>query len=1081
MRAFHDTRQSAYRAPYGAVPVGTAVRVALDVWDDPCASCVCRLWIDGAGESLLPMERTEQEGRLRFFCDIPAETADIIWYSFLIYRSDGGVSRYGAAENRVGGEGRLYDHEPPSFQLTVYVPRPLPEWYRKAIVYQIFPDRFRRGPGWEELTEAALSRPRNGPGKRLVEDWNSTPVYDKTPEGRVRVWDFYGGTLSGIEEKLDYLKQMGVTALYLNPVFEAASSHRYDIGDHTKIDPMLGDEEAFRRLCEAASEKGISVILDGVFNHTGCDSLYFNKYGNYPGPGAWQSEASPYRSWYRFDDSPIGYDCWWGVDDLPCVEENDGSYRDFIFGDDNSVVRRWLKAGARGWRLDVADELPDDFIEGVKSAVVDALGEEGLLLGEVWEDASHKISYGKLRRYLLGTELDSVMNYPFLDAAKGFLTGGLGAGDFAELLEELKENYPPSALCGALDLIGSHDRPRIMTILGGAPDKASLTEEERRDYRLSPEQRALAKSRMWLIVLLQMTMPGVPCIYYGDEAGLEGYDDPYNRGAYPWGSEDEDLKTIYRNAIGLRKLDPVFTDGSFTPFSQEPDVFGFYRETDRTRVAVLINRSLSEERSVAIHAKGKRAAELISGGLVELKYGEARLSLPPLGSALISFHDPGDGLAAPMPEGTGILCHITSLPNEDGPGNIGRPALEFIDMLARAGQRYWQILPIHPTDEHGSPYAGASAFAANIALLPESGEELRALYRSFEGGEEYEAFCRENGHWLTPYALFMGLKKLNGNEPWYRWPEQYRNYAPEVITDPEVLDEAGFQRFCQFRFHETWRKVREAAAQAGVSIIGDMPMYVSLDSADVWAYRDLFTVGEDGRKTHCAGVPPDAFSDEGQHWGNPLYRWERMKEDGYEWWMRRFARAFDLYDYVRLDHFRGFESYWSIPEGEKPPAGQWIPGPGTELFRKAYERFGPLRVIAEDLGYATPAVRGLLDACGFSGTDVVQFYEGDPLNEYRPESGKIAYSGTHDNRTLVGWCGERYPDIPAREAADRVLKNVLSSEAAVKIVPLQDVLGLDDEARMNTPGTVGTNWRWQARKEQLPEALERLIEYSTSL
>ncbi|MBR3748889.1 MAG: glycoside hydrolase family 13 protein [Firmicutes bacterium] len=637
MRAYHNTRKSDWRTPFGAVPAGTEVTVALDVWDDPGASCACRIWVDGEGETVLPMEKQEEEDHFRFSCRIPADEPEILWYSFLIYGSDGYLIHYGAREGKVGGEGCLYVEEPPSFQITVYEPRPLPEWYRTAIVYQIFPDRFHRGTGWRTLADAAVRQEKNGPGKRLVEDWDAVPFYEKTPEGRVRVWDFYGGTLAGIEEKLDYLQELGITALYLNPIFEAASNHRYDTGNYKNIDPMLGDEAAFTRLIGKAAEKGISVFLDGVFNHTGCDSLYFNKYGNYPGLGAWQSEDSPYRSWYRFDNSPIGYDCWWGVDDLPSLEEGEESYRRFVFEDPDSVIRKWLNAGAKGWRLDVADELPDDFIEGIKSAVTETLGADGLLLGEVWEDASHKISYGKLRRYFLGTELDCTMNYPFLDAVHAYLLGWRSAEDFAEEMESLQENYPPSAFYGSLNLVGSHDRPRVMTVLGEAPDKNSLSEEEKRDYRLSPQQRDLAKKRIRLMTLLQMTLPGVPCIYYGDEAGLEGYADPYNRGTYPWGKEDEELKKIYRDAIGVRKTDPVFTDGTFTPFALGADVFGFYRDTPQTHAAVLVNRSLSETRQADLPAKGGQADEIVNGFAVTVENGRASIALPPMSAAVIFF------------------------------------------------------------------------------------------------------------------------------------------------------------------------------------------------------------------------------------------------------------------------------------------------------------------------------------------------------------------------------------------------------------------------------------------------------------
>ncbi len=1076
MRALHDTRQAIYRSPFGAVPAGTEVTVSIDVWDDPGVSCLCRTWVDGKGETRIPMEREDMEDRVRFRCGLTSADPDLIWYSFILCGSDGGEVRYGAHEGKVGGEGQLYGWEPPSFQLTVYQPRPLPEWYRTGLIYQIFPDRYCRGKDWKQLTKAALRKTRKGPARRLCEDWDSTPFYEKDEDGRVTAWEFYGGTLAGIQEKLDHLKELGVTALYLNPIFEAASNHRYDTGDYTKVDPMLGGEEAFRTLAKAAEEKGISIILDGVFNHTGCDSRYFNKYGNYDTVGAWQSEDSPYRDWYRFDDSPIGYECWWGVDDLPNLEESAPGYRDLIFGGKNSVVPKWLLAGAKGWRLDVADELPDEFIRGIKSAVTETLGKDGLLLGEVWEDASHKISYGQLRRYLLGDELDGVMNYPLRDAVHGFLLGKTSAVDLAEILLSLKENYPREALYGALNLMGSHDRPRLMTILGEAPDPETLTEEERRDFRLPEDRRNLAKGRIWLATLIQMTLPGVPCIYYGDEAGLEGYADPYNRGTFPWGAEDKDLETIYRNAIALRRLDPVFTDGDFTPFACGEEVFGFIRESEESRCAVLVNRSLSKSQTVTLPAMGKTATDLVGGRPVTIREdGMAELDLWPMGSAVVFFRDGEPRLGAPMPRGSGVLCHITSLPNTKGPGNIGEPAKRFVDFLAAAGQRYWQILPLNPTDEHGSPYAGASAFAANTALLPESEAELREMFSDFKGGADYVAFCEKNSSWLTPYALFTALRKKNGYKAWPQWHEKDRACAPEAVTDKEVLKEAAFQTFCQYRFHVLWRELRAYAKEKGVAIIGDLPMYVSADSADVWAERELFTVDPDGHVSNCAGVPPDYFAKEGQLWGNPLYNWERMKADGYDWWMRRFARVFDLYDYVRLDHFRGFESYWSVPAGEKATEGKWITGPGTDLFRTAKERFGLLPVLAEDLGSMTPAVRGLVEQCGFPGTDVAQFFDGDPLENYVPAQGKVAYTGTHDNRTLLGWCEERYPDLDPEETAEKMKENVMASQADVVILPLQDVLGLGDEARMNTPGTTGENWAWQAKDEDMEGAAEELL------
>ncbi len=636
MRAVHNSRLAVYRSPFGAVTVGSAVSLAVDVWEAPDVTCVLRLWVDGEGETLLPMEQSEAGDCVRFSCRIEKTKADLLWYSFRLISPDGAVRYLGAAKGRTGGEGQLYDEEPPSFQITVYEPRALPEWYRGAIVYQIFPDRYRRGGDWRQLAEQELAKPHNGTPRRAVDDWEKPVAYERTPDNRVAVWDFYGGTLSGITESLDRLRDLGFTAIYLNPIFEAASNHRYDTGDYTKIDGLLGDEEAFRTLAREAGSRGISLILDGVFNHTGCDSLYFNRYGNYPTTGAYQSPDSPYRSWYRFDDSAIGYDCWWGIDDLPALEEDDPGVRELVCGE-NGVIRKWLRAGARGWRLDVADELPDDFIREIKSAAVETLGDDALVIGEVWEDASNKISYGKLRRYFLGGELDSVMNYPLRDGALGFLRGETSAEELCETIETLRENYPPTALFGALNLMGSHDRMRVLTALGEAPDPDALTEEQRRCYRLSPAQRMLAKARLRLLLLLQMTMPGVPCVYYGDEAGLEGYSDPYNRATSPWGHEDADILGLYRAAIELRQSRRLFTDGDVLPFSCGDDVIAYYRFGADGCCAVLLNRSLTDAREVSFPMRGKGARELLHELPVAVENETVKLTLPALGAAIVEF------------------------------------------------------------------------------------------------------------------------------------------------------------------------------------------------------------------------------------------------------------------------------------------------------------------------------------------------------------------------------------------------------------------------------------------------------------
>lgn len=1071
MKARHNTRMRAYRQPFGAAAAGTEVTLALHVWEEPAVECLCRVWVDGTGESLFPMQRAEQGEQTVFSCRLQTKEPEIIWYSFILKAPDGRVFRYGAEEGRTGGEGRLYDREPPSFQLTVYAPRALPEWYRTGLVYQIFPDRYRRGQDWRSLAEAALKKGRRGPERRLVEDWDSVPFYSRDATGRVRAWDFYGGTLSGIREDLPRLKRLGVTALYLNPVFEAASNHRYDTGDYKKVDALLGGEEAFRALAVEAEKAGISIILDGVFNHTGCDSLYFNKYGNYNTLGAFQSPESPFRDWYSFNDSPAGYECWWGVDDLPDLQESAAGVKKLILEPREGVIAKWLKAGAKGWRLDVADELSDDFIAEIKAAAIAERGEEALLLGEVWEDASNKISYGKLRRYFLGNELDSVMNYPLREGVTRFLLGEIPASALVERLISLKENYPPTAFYGALNLMGSHDRPRILTVLGEAPE--DLRDEEKRRFRLSPEQRRLAKGRVWLMTLLQMTLPGVPCIFYGDEAGLEGYADPYNRGPYPWGREDPDLLAMYRNAVGLRRLSPVFTEGAFLPFACGDEVFGFWRKGEGLAFAVLVNRSRWQEQPVEIPAVGAKVTELVEGREVRVREGRVRLTLSPLGSAVLLFC-PVRRWEKPMPPGRGVLCHITSLPCGSGKGHIGEPAERFIDFLADSGLTYWQMLPLSPVDEFGSPYAGTSAFAAGLHLLPESEEELREEFRQFAGDEAFTAYKEENRDWLWPFAWFSALKKKYGGRDWRLWPEEDRNFPPGSAVFWEDEKEAEFQAYCQYRFDRKWARLKDYAHARGVLLIGDLPMYVNADSADVWAARSLFTVDENGALSASSGVPPDDFSKEGQHWGMPLFNWEEMRREGCGWWLERLKRAFSLYDYVRMDHFRGYEAYWSIPAGCRALQGDWVPGPGTEPFAAAFKRFGPLPVLAETLGVMTPAVRGVANLCGFPEIDVLQFAGVDPFTDWRPPEGKVVFSGTHDNQTLKGWCAERWPEKDPEEAAEALLQMLYLSDAEVVILPLQDIIGLGDEARMNTPGTRENNWCWQAKPEELKKAAGRM-------
>ena len=396
------------------------------------------------------------------------------------------------------------------------------------------------------------------------------------------------------------------------------------------------------------------------------------------------------------------------------------------------------------------------------------------------------------------------------------------------------------------------------------------------------------------------------------------------------------------------------------------------------------------------------------------------------------------GFAKPLEPGTGVLAHVTSLP---GPC-FGDDTRRFIDLLAEAGVRYWQILPLNPTDPYGSPYAGISAFAGNASLL--NNDDAVAISDA-SAETAFQDFCEREHSWLDQYAAFM----------------QERSGA-----DPDVT------RRAQFAFDRSWLDLRAYANERGVQIIGDLPIYVGSDSADVWAHPELFQLDENGNPAIIAGCPPDDFAPEGQRWGNPIYDWDAMAQHGYSWWIDRLRRAFELYDIVRLDHFIGFAHYYSIPADRPATEGFYRPGPGIELFRQAHAELGPLPVIAEDLGYVTDEVRQLVADCGFAGMSVVQFTD-DPLRDYSPPANTIAYSGTHDNQTLIGYCQSRYPERDPRETADILLSSVRDCAAPIRVFPLQDLLGLGDEARMNTPGTTEGNWTW--RLDELDESLQKAL------
>lgn len=580
----HDSQRLLYRTPFGAALVSSQVRLRLYVkideiprsvklvfsFMDHKAQQVNMYYIDSlAGGSLYQAQITMPD------------RVGLVWYYFVL-ESNSRTYYYGNNEKRLGGLGRVYEKDPLPYQISVYKKDfKTPDWFKDAIVYQIFPDRFSK-----ESMDGLKNTDRQG---IIPRQWEETPYYKAEQFGEQYLAnDFFGGSLVGIINKLDYLKELGITAIYLNPIFEAFSNHRYDVGDYERVDPILGTNDDFKRLCQEAKGRGIRIILDGVFSHTGSNSRYFNKEGTYPSLGAYQSKDSPYYSWYSFKNHPDDYEAWWGIKTLPHTRELEPSFMDYILTSDKAIVKRWLDYGGSGWRLDVADELPPEFLRALRKAVKEKMP-EAVIIGEVWEDATNKLSYGKLREYLLGEKLDSVMNYPLRGAIIDFACKRIDAAGFAMRLMSLYENYPREAFYSLLNFLSSHDVARIITLLADCQLPEDLTKDEKAVFRLNRAQLDLAKKRLGNALLLLMTLPGVPCIYYGDEVGMEGYEDPFNRRTFPWQALDETILSLYKRMIKLRKDNRVLVTGEFEILYSYKSCLAFARYDKEKFLAVAVN------------------------------------------------------------------------------------------------------------------------------------------------------------------------------------------------------------------------------------------------------------------------------------------------------------------------------------------------------------------------------------------------------------------------------------------------------------------------------------------------------------
>jgi glycosidase len=652
----HNSRDDLYRVPGGAVTTGTPVTLRFRTYHDDVDEVTVRVWDTAAnGQALYPMQIVASVAGDPYGYDywqaaIPARSGPaVLWYRFIV--RDGSDTDYYEDDDLFdGGWGAVYDDSPDySFQIDVYLPDfQTPDWFKNAVIYQIFPDRFADG---YDKNDPHPSDPSVYGNAVLVNAWSDLPegycrayvgeTCDEGPLGR----DFYGGDLQGIVANLDYLQQLGVTALYLNPIFEAPSNHGYDTTDYVRIDSYLGTQGTFQKLVEGAGARGIRVILDGVFNHTSSDSIYFDKYSRYPKEGAYESQTSRYYDWYTFYDWPDSYNSWWGFDTLPVLTEVQG-VRDFIYADDRSVARWWIMQGAAGWRLDVAGDKSHDWWEEFRPRVKDA-DPEAIVIGEIWDDASE---------WMLGDELDTTMNYRFRRALLGFVNGdtndpnqgfvrGLDADQFDGALHSIREDYPPPAFETLMNLVGSHDTQRILWAL-------TPGERNRADKEFNPTNLAEGKAKQKLLAILQMTLPGAPTIYYGDEVAMTGDTDPDDRRTYPWGGEDQAMLAHYQLLTGLRSANSYLRTGSFDRlWTHNADGTYAYGRKDASGAAVVaVNKDVAGH-ALAIDVtgylpEGTVLTDALNGGTYVVSDGMVALTLPARWGAIL-LTPPGTDLTPP--------------------------------------------------------------------------------------------------------------------------------------------------------------------------------------------------------------------------------------------------------------------------------------------------------------------------------------------------------------------------------------------------------------------------------------------------
>lgn len=558
IHVIHDSQNLNYRKPFGAVQKGQKVKLSIDI-NKQIVVALEMIDLDGNRINIGMDKEYLNNGSFRYSAEIDTfDFQGILEYYFILIDKYERLY-YGNNYEHSGGIGQLYEYNPVPYQITVYQKNNIPKWYKEGVVYQILVDRFYNGNKDKRV---------NSPKKDsfIYGRWSDEPMYITDYRGRVLRWDFYGGNIEGIIKKLDYLKSLGITVLQLSPIFKSSSCHKYDTGNYELVDEMLGSSEDLKRLCKIAESKGIKVILEAIFSYTSSDSKYFNMIGNYDGIGAYQSPNSKYYNWYKFSNYPFRYECWWGINERPNINVMRDSYIEYIMTSQNSIIKKWSEFGISGWKLNTIDELPDEFIEIMRSELK-KIDSNSILIGDVWEDASNKISYSKKRKYLYGKEIQSATNYPLRQNIINFVKGYIDSYKFKEKVMSLYENYPREVFYANGNILGTNDTERILTVLDGS-------------IRL-----------MRLAVVIQFTFPGVPVICYGDETGLKGGKEPDNRKSYPWESQNYELIDFYKKISNIRNLEKGLKQGDFIIYETNQNILAFERNCESEKLVIIVNVS----------------------------------------------------------------------------------------------------------------------------------------------------------------------------------------------------------------------------------------------------------------------------------------------------------------------------------------------------------------------------------------------------------------------------------------------------------------------------------------------------------